>query len=272
MSPESSHASWYKEEPETIEPAIREVFEKHSKIPAERVAEHIKQVRDKAYQISRYPCIGGYYFLNLKAREAPCYPEVKKRVLNGEKLLDIGCCLGQEIRRMVTDGMPAENLYGCELKTELVNLGYELFLDKEYLASKFIVANIFETPSDLDQLDGKISIVHAQYFFHLFTWDEQLRLAHRLVRLSKPNCEFLVFGGHMGTDQETEGYHADTGKFFMHSHESWKRLWDQVGSETNTSWEVETGRQPADPNLLWLCGPEAYFMTFVVRRVQVSSG
>lgn len=270
MCPESSHASWYREEPETIKPAIREVFEKHSNIQPELVAEHIKQVRDKAYQITRYPCVGGYYFLDLKAREAPCYPEVKKRVLNGEKLLDIGCCLGQEIRRMVVDGMPAENLYGCELKMELVNLGYEMFRDKEYLSSKFVVANIFEIPSKLDQLDGQISIVHAQYFFHLFTWDDQLRLANRLVRLSRPGCEFLIFGGHMGTNQEAEGCHPDIGKFFMHSDGSWKRLWDQVGRETKTSWEVETKRQPTDPNLLWLCGPEAYFMTFVVRRVQAS--
>jgi hypothetical protein len=172
------------------------------------------------------------------------------------------------IQKQVTDGMPGENLYGCELRPEFVSLGYELFLDKEYLASKFIIADVFEEESELNQLDGQLSIIHAQYFFHLFKWEDQLRMAKRLVRLFKPGCDHLIFGGHMGTNRETEAYRPETGKFFihMHSNESWKRLWDEVGKATKTSWKVETQREPADPNLRRVCGPEAFFMSFVVRN------
>lgn len=37
----------------------------------------------------------------------PYYDEVLSRVKNGEKLLDLGCCFGQELRKLVSPRIPS---------------------------------------------------------------------------------------------------------------------------------------------------------------------
>lgn len=164
--------------------------------------------------------------------------------------------------------MPTANLYGCDLRLEFIDIGYDLFLDKERLASTFIVADVLKDDTQLMELKGQLGIIHAQYFFHLFAWEKQFQIAKQLIQLFKPDCEYLIFGGHMGKEKQSEVYHPDTGKFFVHSHESWNRLWKEVGDATETSWEVDITRQTVEPSLLVVCGPDAYFMSFVVRRTR----
>jgi hypothetical protein len=57
--------------------------------------------RAKAFSIFPYPCIGMYRFLDLSILSTDVYPEVLRRLKGGEKLLDLGCCFGQEIRQLV---------------------------------------------------------------------------------------------------------------------------------------------------------------------------
>lgn len=46
-----------------------------------------------------------FRFLDLNMCNQPYYPEVLERVKNGEKILDIGCCFGQELRKLVSQSM-----------------------------------------------------------------------------------------------------------------------------------------------------------------------
>jgi hypothetical protein len=43
-----------------------------------------------------------YRFLDLSILSTEVYPEVIQRVKGGEKLLDLGCCFGQEVRQLVS--------------------------------------------------------------------------------------------------------------------------------------------------------------------------
>jgi hypothetical protein len=51
-------------------------------------------------------------------------------------------------------------------------------------------------PSDagLATLDGKFDIVHTASFFHLFGWDDQVKIGERVVRFFKPGAKALVVG------------------------------------------------------------------------------
>jgi hypothetical protein len=51
------------------------------------------------------------------------YQQVLERVKNGENFLDLGCCLGQEIRKLVFDGAPSVNTYGSDLHGEFISVG-----------------------------------------------------------------------------------------------------------------------------------------------------
>lgn len=48
-------------------------------------------------------------FLQLNISLSPVYDEVLFRLKKDEKLLDLGCCFGQDIRKLVQDGVPSQN-------------------------------------------------------------------------------------------------------------------------------------------------------------------
>ncbi len=77
------------------------------------------------------------------------------------------------------DGAPSQNLYACDLKGEFLDLGYELFKDKETLKSHGFVADVFAPSSALDELNGKIDAVYAADFIRTCHSELILRLRHR---------------------------------------------------------------------------------------------
>ncbi len=152
---------------------------------------------------------------------------------------------------------------------DFMELGYDLFRDKDKLKSQFIAAGIFDEDSDLKLLDGKIDIIHTGSFFHLFTWDEQVQIAKRVVRLLKPKPNSMVIGRQFGNVKPGE-YPRRSGKGTRYRHDvaSWERMWEQVGNETGTKWKVEASlvemKQKEDFKHLYDNG--ARRLRFLVRR------
>lgn len=199
----------------------------------------------------------------------PQYPEIVKRLTDGEKYLDLGCGLGQEMRRLIYDGVPSENLYGTDLRPEFLDMGYELFVDRETCHSTFIAADAFSENSELSQLNGTISVIFAGAFFHLFGRKKQLDIARLVTRLLKPTAGSMVLGRQVGSVKPglyEHGTNPDS-NMFRHDGQTWQELWDEVGAETGVRWHVETtltlvpvaDRGLADENLRML--------KFCVRRL-----
>ncbi|KAJ5791574.1 uncharacterized protein N7518_008585, partial [Penicillium psychrosexuale] len=265
--------AWY--EPELIEvpePA-KSLLEKYSKIPPGHEVEHVKKVRDRAFAVFPYPCIGSFRFLDLSIPQSPLYPEILDRLKSGQKLLDVGCAVGQELRQLVFDGVASENLYASDLRQDFYDIGYELFNDRDHLKAQFIVADIFDDNSDLvKQLTHKIDIVNAASFFHLFNWDQQILVAKRLVGLLRDKPGSLLIGRQIGLvnppppeDKEASGEH------YRHDPSTWKKFWEQVGAETGTKWEVETRMEKwagADKMMKdYHEGMDTFKLRFSVRRL-----
>ncbi|PFH58312.1 hypothetical protein XA68_13893 [Ophiocordyceps unilateralis] len=259
--------SWSKLDLEDINKPARDVLERYSGIPPERVMGHVKDVRDRALKIFPYPCIGAFCFLQFCISELSCYHDIKRLITTGNKFLDLGCCFGQEIRKLVADGVPAANLYGCDLDPRFVELGYELFRDKDVLAGNFLQADILDPESDLKQLTGQLRVVNAQLFFHLFSWHQQVQIAKRIVTLFNPTGSALLVGRQVGGKVAIESQLLRPHTFFTHTVESWKQLWAEVSDATGTTWDVGITQEPVVSNLRSLSGPDGYIMVFVVRRV-----
>lgn len=178
------------------------------------------------------------------------YPEVLSRVQNGEKFLDLACCLGQEIRKLVHDGAPSANTYGSDLYGGFFPVGYELFGDRDRLQTTFIAADIFDDNSELvTKLRGKMDIIYAGDFFHLFSLEQQETVAARIVQLLAAKPGSLLVGRHSGAETPAEttrggGSGGDVRKHFNHNPESWKQLWDRIGERTGTKWTVEAKLVP----------------------------
>lgn len=162
-------------------------------------------------------------------------------------------------------------MYASDLKKDFWDFGYEMFLDKSSLQTQFVQADIFDADSQLKELDGKIDIVNAASFFHLFGRDEQVKAAKRVVQLLKPKAGSLIVG--------RQGGRADAGGIvlqgklmtaFWHNPDSWVELWKQVGQETSTEWKVEATLGPEDLSRRMktnLVPSGTRFMTFTIRRL-----
>ncbi|MCJ1306725.1 hypothetical protein MMC25_000368 [Agyrium rufum] len=232
--------AWYQPDIEIIPASAKDLLEKYSSIPEDELKEHVMKVREKAWSIAPYPCIGSWLFLKQSINQTAFYQEILTRLKNGEKLLDLGCALGQDIRRLVYDGAPSENIYGLDLSGGLIDAGYDLFLDKDTLRSKFITADILKDSAPTEALEDQIDLVFASSFFHVFDWDQQMIISKRLVGFlrKKPGSE--IFGhhlGHISPDSYPLGLQA--GNVYGHDASSLQRMWDRVGKETGSSWKVE---------------------------------
>ena len=129
---------------------------------------------------------------------------------------------------------------------DFVNLGYELFCDKETLRSKFLIASLQELENghaapEKESLLGKIDVVYASSFFHLFPLERQIELAKIVVRILRPRKGSCILGRQLGSIKP--GAYAlrkmDLGQPWRHDVESLTRMWEDIGRATGTQWKVE---------------------------------
>ncbi|RYC63478.1 hypothetical protein CHU98_g2757, partial [Xylaria longipes] len=201
--------------------------------------------------------------------------------------LDVGCCVGQVLRKLAFDGVDSSRLYGTDVEPRFLDIGYDLFRDRDKFKGRFVVGDILrqqdqnqnqnqnqnqsqnqsqnrgeedeEDDNDaLSALDAKMTFIHATSFFHLFTWDDQVRAATRMVRLLHPGRpDVMLFGRQVGTTLPRDNGKAGSDKVYLHNADSWQRLWDEVGRRTGTTWrttmepteKIETGAGGVESSL-----------------------
>ncbi|KAL8898829.1 MAG: hypothetical protein Q9207_006507 [Kuettlingeria erythrocarpa] len=275
--------TWYSPDIKDLPEVTRELFEQYSGIPATDVIDHVQNMRSKAFAIYPYPCIGQLRFLNLSLSRHPLYPEVLGRLrprshlepqmyesldMSGnvssvsyvhsqpQLFLDLGCCLAQDLRKLVFDGVPSENLHGLDIERGFIDLSYDLFKDRATLKSRFVVEDMFhanaegnghlneESPAGegkppsasstphLASLENRMSVIAANSIFHLYNYSDQLRLAKRVVQLLSPERGSLILGRQVGSAQPGE-YTAvnNQGTRYAHDIASFRKFWDQVAKD-----------------------------------------
>lgn len=250
---------------------IRSFLRVYSKIPAEDIDYHIRRVvcfdipssrrraqdrltelianpcplkREDAWKSTRYPCIGRWNFLRLTKQNDPYYQQVLFRLkLNGssDAFLDVGCCVGQVLRQLRHDGVQGSRLFGTDVRSKFVDIGYDLFQDHDSIGATFVVGDMLD-PEDaqLDVLSRKVTIIYAGSFFHLFNWSQQLCVGKRLVGFLKEGTKnALIYGRHIGTLKPTEPAMSTDAPPYLHDKNSFQRLWREIGDSTRTNWVVE---------------------------------
>ncbi|KAK3325921.1 hypothetical protein B0H66DRAFT_616655 [Apodospora peruviana] len=255
----------------TIPWPIRQLLIKYSGIPAEDVEKELLALRAGAWETFPFPCIGNFDFLGLAlSLRNLLYPRLLSRLQpGGARFLDVGCCLGQDIRKLVFDGAPAENLVGLELRQGYINLGYDLFRDRSKLGAKMLQGDFVNDSLDDKEIWGRFDIVNFSMVLHVFSWEDQVRLLERGIKALKPNTSGTsIIGLACGSlDGKIEDW---GGQVPAHNEESFVRLVKEVEERTGTRWEVDveldTFFDVGDPKHAFL-GPEFRRVVFELTRL-----
>ena len=247
----------YIEEP-SITADVEKFFANYSSIPSSALRDHLIKVRQRAWQNQNYPCLGRWSFLDFSIQQNPIYAEIFQQCKNeGATMIDFGCCLGQDIRQLVNDGVPLSQLRGYELNPFFIEQGYELFRDGETMREN----KIFKTGDIFDDefLNGvePADYVYVGSFIHLFDAATQREVCHRLSRLAKR----VIAGRQSGAP--VAGEHSRRSglpgsKMMMHSPESVAEMWREV---THGEWQVEIAALQSRMEML-----DRARLVFVVRK------
>jgi len=151
--------------------------------------------------------------------------------------------MGQVLRHLTfTESVDSERLYGVDIQAGFIDLGYELFKDREKFKGEILQGDILADEDQdseegkekgLERLRGKIDVVHAAYFFHLFERAGQVKAAKRVVGFLDPdNQNVVVFGCNGGP--KVVGWEK-----YVLNKKAWQGVWDEVGETTGTAWRTE---------------------------------
>ena len=205
---------------------------------------------------------------------------VLPRLKAGQRLLDVGACLGQDIRKCVFDGAPAANLYASDLFPEYEELAYDFWRDRHQIPSGHFFADnilaengVFTSGSLMTQLGpGSVDMITITMFLHLFNYENQLKTATRILRLLSQKPGSLILGSQAGSIDFGEQtlkppfHRSETGTkrtVFRHNPESFERLWNEAGRVTGIPLKISAVLQaPTD----LLAGADSSFDFAVKKR------
>jgi len=268
--PQDKSVAWFTEKltDTQLSPEACHLLETYSGIPHDEVVDHIIKVRDEAWNIFPYPCIGQFRFLDLSMNQTKEYPEILQRLEEGQRLLDMACCFGQEIRQLVADGAPSENIYGCDLRKEYISLGYKLFGDGDRLQSHFLTADIFDESSPLTDMRGSFDMVYAGSFFHLFDYDDQLKVSTAVARLLRPKKGSMIVGRQIGAVNPGQQNHRTNpaGRMFRHNPESLRQMWQKIGDDLGVIFDVDAALHTLSDDHFGFHNDDTRRIRFVIRR------
>ncbi|KAI8358535.1 S-adenosyl-L-methionine-dependent methyltransferase [Blakeslea trispora] len=182
--------------------------------------EHLITIQEQLLRVItiNYKCIERYKFACTRLYERFFYQDIlskgKKELEKGGSpyFLDVGCCTGTDLRKLLVDGYPKDFLLGMDVEQSYIDCGYKLFKDDPKTCSiRFIVNDLFSL-DDSHSLCHSISIVHAGSVFHLFPDYETIaRFLGKIIMLLKPNG--VLVGGHVCTEESMEHYRESKKSF-----------------------------------------------------------
>lgn len=133
------------------EPAL-ELLETYANIPAQDVIPHVLTLvcflaflysnkrhqprtqvnvndyqRNEAFVLHPWPCIGRLRFLCPSLPTYAAYPRILTKLKSDSSaaLLDVGCCFGQDLRKLVLDGVDPSQLAALDLVPRVLRDGQE---------------------------------------------------------------------------------------------------------------------------------------------------
>ena len=201
-----------------------------------------KSQRDLAWEIFPWPCVGEFWFVNLGLSLHPRYNALLTRLRTQDpptKFLDLGTCLGQDLRKLVVDGVVSPDvLYGFDYFAEYEDAGHRLFRDADRFRGRFIAGDLFDESPDgaLEKTAGSWDVVNVTMFLHMYDWPTQVRACKRILKLLVKRKGSMVVGAQTGSVHAGDFHlkpplvaEGEERTLFRHNLETFRQMWESVG-------------------------------------------
>jgi SAM-dependent methyltransferase len=189
------------------------------------------------------------------------YSRIIKRLTLGadrSTLIDLGTGLGQDVRKLIHDGVAPEQLLGVDKYPQFFTVGHELFQDHAITKSCFRAADLFVEgeKSILVATKGTWDIVTSAQLLHAFDWAKQKQVASLMFQLARGKGSWiagLLTGGLKGHSVPVPpplvpvGVHVER---YIHSAETLRQLFQEAADEANISVSIDV-RCQEDPKSLY---------------------
>jgi len=200
-----------------------------------QVLERISVARKEARKIQAFTCITEYIFAEPRVDVHFFYDRFLKETREATRapsFIDVGCCVGTDIRKMIYDGLAPSNITGLDIESRFYNIGLSLFNQTpRSFGIRFVQADILSVDfyTRYAHLAGQFDYVHSANVIHLFDADTQHRFAQVLSFLCKPGG--IIWGRQVGEsdDSATRGLKIE-GKGHRFTANEFRRMWlDSTG-------------------------------------------
>ena len=196
--------------------------------------EHVTQVwREVKKEYHTYRCVQSLSFLVPKVQRFEAYPKLLDLLVTQKKVkvADIGCCFGQDIRRLILDGIPPDMIYAIDVTPGYWQAGLRLYNDKE--RNNHDIASVKTLFCDLcaEEEEGGDVLEPASFdciilknVFHVLSFVQATRLIHRMAKMLRPGG--FVMGICVGSEIGREWALTPDGqeRRYLHSVESLSKL------------------------------------------------
>lgn len=125
------------------------------------------------------------------------HPNYKDIIKKGGKFLDCGCGTGDDIRELLREGYPREKIIGYDVNWKSINLGLDLYMDREEMRRIFIVSPFFRFKN------REFNIIYSGSVLHTMRNKKSILNYLANCRRALKN-EGIVFGSTLGTRQKTK--------------------------------------------------------------------
>lgn len=179
------------------DPKTRALFLSAGVQTVDEIVQRSVQVQDLALQGDAkrpYFCVLRGSFLLPRITGHPFYQIITQYDLDRRRILDIGCCMGTDVRQLLLDGASKELTRGIDYSNDFIQLGFELFGDAEQLDGVFQRVDILEdSPSSWasDHAD-EFDVVHCGAVLHTFDSREEVQeVLRRVYTVIRPGGVFF---------------------------------------------------------------------------------
>ena len=93
-----------------------------------------------------------------RIRKHPRYRIILER---GGDFLDYGCGTGDDIRALIRDGYPRNRIKGFDIDWNSINIGFDLYRDKEIMQDIFVISKIYPFKNETFDTVYSGSVLHT---------------------------------------------------------------------------------------------------------------